>query len=87
MVARVGGEPDLKIESIYAIVAIGPQGEGVIGSSMTIEGQLMMVPFVGADIARIKQLIPHAKQIAQMTGTPFKVYKFDNKTDITEDFV
>jgi hypothetical protein len=80
-------KPDLKIEEMYAIVAVGPEGEGVMGGSMVIEGQPMMVPFVGADIARIKQLLPFAKQVATASKTSFKIYKFSNKTDITNEFI
>ena len=80
------GEPDLKIEELYAIVAVGPKGEGIMGGSMVVEGQQMMMPFVGADIARIKQIIPYAKQVAQFSGTEFKIYRFTTKTDVTDEF-
>jgi hypothetical protein len=83
----VGGEPNLKIEEMFAIVAVDEQGEGIMGISLVIDGQLMMTPLVGADMKRIEGLIPHAKQIQAETGTPFKIYKFSNKQDVTEEFL
>jgi hypothetical protein len=81
----IGGTPDLKIDALYAYLAQGKEGEGVMGMSVPIAGQMMMLPMVGADIARIKSLLPIAKQIARASGVTFRVFRFDTKVDITEE--
>jgi len=81
---ELSGEPDLKIDAMYAFVAQGPEGEGIMAASMFIAGREMMMPLVGADLTRIKSLLPHAREIARVSGKPFRIYRFDNKTDITD---
>jgi len=86
--AKIIGKPDLRIEEMYAIVARDENGdEGIMGASMIIEGQPMMMPLVGADVERVKQWIPKAKQLADMSGTSFRIFRFRDKEDVTEDFV
>ena len=82
----VGGPPDLEIEELYAFVAIEDGKEGLIAQSMPIgpNGELMMVPFVGADWNRVKQLIPEAKRIQKERGIEIKVFKFTGKEEVTE---
>lgn len=82
---RVGGEPNLVIDAMYAYVAQGPDGEGVMGASIPIQGQMMMMPLVGADIQRIASLYPYAKKISEETGRPFRIYKFSDKRDVTDE--
>lgn len=82
---QLPGKPDLKIDGLYAFVAHGPEGEGIMAASMIIDGQLMMMPMVGADLKRVQSLLPTALEISRASGTPFKIYRFDNKTDITEE--
>lgn len=82
----ITGEPNLKIDSLYAYLAQGKDGhEGVMGMSVSINGQLMMMPMVGADVDRIKSLLPIAKQISLSSGVTFRIYRFDTKVDITEE--
>ena len=75
----------LKIEKIYAYVAQNEGSEGIIAAEQTIHGKKMYLPLVGADLERIKQLYPLAEKIANSTKVPFKIYCFDNKTDITQE--
>lgn len=81
---QLPGEPDLKIDAMFAFVAQGPEGEGIMAASMIIDGQLMMMPMVGADLDRVKCLMPTALEISRASGKTFRVYRFDNKTDITD---
>ena len=78
---QIGGPPNLVIDAMYAFVAQGEEGEGVMGA-MTGDG--VMMPLVGADMKRILSLIPVADQISKVTGIPYKIYKFSNKQDITD---
>jgi len=65
----------LKIESMYAFIAIDPRDgdEGVI-AFQTPSG--MMMPMIGADMARVKSLIPMAEAIAKQTGIDYEIRYF-----------
>jgi len=67
---------------MYAFVMedSGPDDEGVMGMSM---GEWML-PLVGADMSRVKSLIPHADTIAKAAGKPYKILRFSQREDITE---
>jgi hypothetical protein len=82
----IGGEPDLKIDELYAIVAVGPKGEGIMACDMVIDGQLCFVPLVGADKERTALMVKRAKQIQAATDQPFRVMRFSNKEDVTDQF-
>lgn len=84
---QLPGKPDLKIDCMYAFVAHGPEGEGIMAASIFLDGRWMMMPLVGADMARLKSLLPLAQEISRQSGIPFRVYKFDNKTDITDQLL
>ncbi|MFA6972511.1 MAG: hypothetical protein WC208_14095 [Gallionella sp.] len=73
---------DKIINEIFAFVATETDGsEGIIG--MNLDGQWF--PLVGANMARVNSLYPVAKEIQLRTGRPFRVLKFSNKQDITEE--
>jgi len=74
-----------KIEKMFAFVAedAGPDDEGIMGMSM---GSIMM-PFVGADQARIKSLLEHAQYIKRKTGKPFRILEFSVRKDVTSDYL
>lgn len=82
---RISSTNPVKIEKIYAYVAQNESGEGIIAAEQTINGKSMVLPLVGADLERIKQLYPLAEDISKKTKIPFKIYCFDNKTDITQE--
>lgn len=78
--------PNLKIDSLYAYLAVGKDGdEGIMAASLPVNGQMTLMPMVGADIDRIKSLLPMARHIALSSGFTFKIYRFDNKVEITEE--
>lgn len=85
MTEQIGGPPDLKIDALFAFLAQGEDGEGIMAMSVPINGQMMMLPMVGADVDRIKSLLPIAKQIALASGVTYRIYRFDAKVDITEE--
>ena len=63
-----------KITEIGVWIATEKDGtEGI--PAMEIEG--MMIPLIGADAARIKDMKPYAEMISQKTGCPmeFKLFK------------
>jgi hypothetical protein len=79
---EVGTPPNLKIEKMFAFVSQEGEGEGVM-AAMTQDGTWM--PLVGADMSRVKALVPVANDISKATGRPYKIYEFSNKKDITEE--
>lgn len=74
-----------QIEVLYAFISQGPEGEGVMAASLPIDGQMMMMPLVGSDLKRVKIMLPIARQIALAVGQTFKVYRFENKVDVSEE--
>ena len=76
--------PDLKINSLYAFVAQSDEGEGVMAAEIMLGNIPTMLPLVGADLTRVKSLLPIAKEVSRVSGRPFRIYRFDNKVDITE---
>ena len=71
----------LKIECLFAFVAENEEGEGVMG----VGSPMGLVPLVGADMSRVKSLYPIAIDVSKITGIPFRVVKFTNRQDITEE--
>lgn len=71
-----------KVEVMYAFVVADKGGEGIMGFKAA-DGWM---PMVGADMDRVKSLIPIAREISKVTGLPFKILKFSNRVDITDRF-
>lgn len=75
-----------KISEMFAFITEDnqpdPGGEGVIGFSP--DGKSWM-PMVGADMSRIKSLLPYALDIKKRTGVDFRVIRFSLRKDITEE--
>ncbi len=69
-----------RITEMYAFVAedSGPDDEGVVAMSM---GDLMM-PLVGADMARVESLRPIAKDIGASTGQKIKLIHFTTREEL-----
>ena len=61
------------ITEMYAFVAKDEDGEGVIGMK-TEDGWM---PLVGADMARVASLIPHALAVAKASGKEVVLKKFE----------
>lgn len=68
-----------KIEEMYAFVTIDDEREGV----MAMKGSDGWMPMVGADMDRIKSLLP----LAMMTNRDFRILKFDRRVDVTDEYV
>lgn len=70
----------LRIDEMFAFIAQGENGdEGVMGCS-TSQG---MMPLVGADMDRVKSLIPLADIVRETTGKDYKIIKFSKREEIT----
>lgn len=69
----------LRIDEMFAFVAIDKTGEGVMGF-MGPSGQWF--PMVGADMARVDQLRPMAQEIARTSGKEIKLLKFSKREEL-----
>ncbi len=69
-----------RIEEMYAFVAedSGPDDEGVVAMSV---GSVML-PLVGADMARVESLKPIAREIAARTGQKIKLLHFTHREEL-----
>ena len=69
-----------RIEEMYAFVAedSGPDDEGIVAMSV---GHVML-PLVGADMARIESLRPIARDISAQTGKKVKLLHFTQREDL-----
>ena len=77
------GKKQLKITEMYVFVSVDEDGEGVIAAS-THGGMLM--PLVGADLDRVRSLIPVADNVCEQSGKAYKILKFSAREDITKKF-
>lgn len=67
---------DLKIKEYYAYIATDENGnEGLPAAD--IGG--IRCPLVGADMLRMEQLKPYAKDVAEITGRGVKLVKFSKR--------
>lgn len=57
-------------------------GEGVVGMTLPVNGRETFMPFVCADKARMEQLKPIAKNIAQESGKTIKLLKFKQRKEL-----
>jgi hypothetical protein len=71
-----------KIERLYAWIATEPGGGEGVCSWLMPEGVHM--PLIGADMARIESLAPHAALIARATGDPIRLVEFSTRRVIRE---
>lgn len=62
----------LVVNSVFVFVIDNPEGEGI--PAMTV-GQMVM-PLVGADMARVDSLRPYAQELADTSGRSIKILEF-----------
>jgi hypothetical protein len=72
----------LRIDEIYLFVSSDETGEGVCAGPLFGPGTV--VPLIAADEARLKSLIPVARQIAKASGKKVKLLKFTTRSEIME---
>jgi hypothetical protein len=71
----------LHIDDLWLFVSIDDKGnEGVCAAPLAGPGSL--VPLVAADEARLKSLLPVARQIARGSGKTVKLIKFSTRSEI-----
>jgi hypothetical protein len=65
------------ITSLYAWVVTEPDGEGVAGAALMVDGKPVWMPLVGADLDRMRSLRPYAELVKEQTGFPMRLARFD----------
>lgn len=70
-----------KIEEVWMFVSVDEGGEGVCSAEL-IPG--VLVPLLGADKARVDDLIPVARMMANRGGKKIKLIKFSVREEIME---
>jgi hypothetical protein len=69
----------LRIDSLWAFTQVDTDGtEGVIGQYFDKTGWM---PLMGADLAMVAKLRPHAQVIATATGRPVVLSHYSLRTD------
>lgn len=74
---------NFKIVKLTAFVAIDADSgdEGVIG----VQASNGWVPFICADEARIKSILPVAERICAAAGEDYRIIQFAVREDVTEE--
>ena len=73
------------IDALYAWVATEPDGgEGLCAASLPspVNGRMMMMPLIGADLDRIKSLRDYAEMTRKLTGYPVRLVRFSRRDDL-----
>jgi hypothetical protein len=69
-----------RIDEVYLFVSMDETGEGVCAGPVLGPGTL--VPLIAADKARMEQLIPWAKKLAEMSGKQVKLIKLSQRSEL-----
>ncbi len=70
----------LRIDEMFAYVAVDDEGEGITAYLSPENGQWM--PMVGADMDRMKSLAPVAQQLADKGDRPIKLIRYETRTEL-----
>ncbi len=73
-----------KITEIYAFVSVDVGGEGVVGMEINVNNRPTFMPFVCADLERVRDLRPIARDMAKQTGQKIKLIKLSVREEIEE---
>ena len=75
-----------RIEEMYAFIVedSGPDDEGIIGMQTAPgdKGQILWLPMVGADMARVESLRPIAQGIGHQLGKKVTLVSFSNRKEL-----
>lgn len=71
-----------RVDEVFAFITTASQPEGWAEGILGVKTSDGWIPMIGADVERIESLVP----IAESTGLDYKIIKFTNKVDVTEQF-
>lgn len=69
----------LFIDEMWAWVSSDAEGEGILGASMVLAGQPVMMPLVGADRARMESFRGLAREIASREHKRVRLIRFSSR--------
>jgi hypothetical protein len=70
-----------KIVELYVFVSVDKAGnEGV----MAFQSGRIFYPMVGADLDRVKSIIPMAEKIAKAAKSDYRILKYSIREDVTD---
>ena len=70
----------LRIDEVWLFISVDATGEGVCAAPLF--GPNSLVPLIAADEARLKSLIPIARQLARDSGRQIKLIKLSQRTEV-----
>jgi len=71
----------MKIDKMFAFVCEeAPGEEGIM--AVYLEPEMSWLPLVGADMTRVRALIPIAEKASFQTGCPYKILEFELKGEM-----
>ena len=69
-----------KIEEIYAYISVDDGNEGICAFTRNNT----MIPMIGADLVRMRQLKPIARDLAKISPYPIKLIKLSTREEVEE---
>lgn len=83
----IGSPPDRKIDAIFAVCGIAADGqEGIMAITRMLPSGPTMMPLVGSSPDAFAAVLKDAAQIAKAQNLRLAIYRFDNKTDVTDQY-
>jgi hypothetical protein len=73
-----------RLNQLWLVTYINETGEEVVAQAKLTDGRY--IPLIAADLARLKSVVPAARDLAKATNTKLHLIKFTNRVDI-EDIV
>ncbi len=70
----------LRIDEVWMFISVDETGEGVCAAPLMGPGST--VPLIAADEARLKSLIPIARQLARDSGKQVQLIKLSQRTEL-----
>jgi hypothetical protein len=74
-----------KIDTLTAYVATGEDGQDDEGVMAYFQPGHGWIPMVGADMDRVRALLPIAEKVAAAAGKPYRVLEFSVRRDVTAE--
>ncbi len=73
-----------KITEVFVFASVDKHGEGIVGQTLTIDGQNVFMPFLCSDVIRMESIKPIAKEMARITGKKIKLIKLTQREELEE---
>lgn len=71
-----------RITELYAFVSVDEGGEGLVAQQVNFNGQMMLMPFVASDMARMNDLRTMAKDMALRANKTIKLIRLTHREEL-----